>query len=123
MSRVIGFMLVTTSFPAIAASGSAAEPDATADVNTDGILLSESFEDADLARRSWYDGTTFRIAGDAVAGKGCIEYEWPDGQSGVKGSSPVRRLFEATDEVSIRFYLKVSTPRAGVGAAGTTIHT
>ena len=108
MSRVIAFMLVTTSFPAIAASGRAAEPDATADVNTDGILLSESFEDADLARRSWYDGTTFRIAGDAVAGKGCIEYEWPDHQSGVKGSSPVRRLFEATDEVSIRFYLKVS---------------
>jgi hypothetical protein len=39
MIRVIAFMLVTTSFPAIAASGWAAEPDATADVNTDGFCL------------------------------------------------------------------------------------
>ncbi len=53
----------------------------------EGIFFSESFEDADLAGRGWYDGTTFRIVGDAAAGKGCIEYEWPDRQSGVQGSS------------------------------------
>jgi hypothetical protein len=73
-----------------------------------GILFSESFEDADLTERNWYDGTNFRIVGDALAGKGCIEYEWPNRQSGVQGSSPVRHLFEPTDEVSIRFYLKLS---------------
>lgn len=82
----------------------AAEPKA----NSESILFSESFEDDDLAERGWYDGTSFRIAGDAAAGTGCIEYEWPDRQSGVKGSSPVRRLFGPTDEVSIRFYLKLS---------------
>ena len=36
-----------------------------------GVFFSESFEDADLAGRDWYDGTQFRIVGDALAGKGC----------------------------------------------------
>ena len=54
-----------------------------------------------------------------MAGKGCIEYEWTDSQSGVKGSSPVRRLFEPTEEVSIRFYLKLSE---GWGWSGRNYH-
>ena len=119
MSRLIAYMLVTASSLAITSSGWAAEPNAWADVNTDGILFSESFEDADLAGRDWYDGTTFRITGDAVAGKGCVEYEWPDRQSSVKGSSPGRRLFEPTGEVSIRFYLKLSN---GWGWSGRNYH-
>ena len=69
-------------------SGWAAEPIAGGGAKSEGILFSESFEDADLAERNWYDGTKFRIAGDAMAGKGCIEYEWPDRQSSVQGSSP-----------------------------------
>ena len=104
---------------ALAASVWAAEPKASTEATTAGILFSESFEDADLAGRGWYDGTKFRIVGDAAAGKGCIEYEWPDRQSGVKGSSPVRRLFEPTDEVSIRFYLKLSK---GWGWSGQNFH-
>ena len=102
MRRLVAFMLVTTSSLTITGSGWAAEPNTRAKVNTDGILFSESFEDADLAGRGWYDGAKFRIVGDAAAGKGCIEYEWPDRRSGVKGSSPFRRLFEPTDEVRIR---------------------
>lgn len=104
---------------ALAASGWAAEPTVQARTHTDDILFSESFEDADLADRNWYDGTKFRIVGDAAAGRGCIEYEWTDGQSGVKGSSPVRHLFEPTDEVSIRFYLKLSK---GWGWSGRNYH-
>ena len=119
MMRISVVMLVTTSSLAIAASVWAAEPNARAEVNTDGIVFSESFEDADLAGRNWYDGTTFRITGDAMAGKGCIEYEWPDRQSSVKGSSPVRHLSEPTEEVSIRFYLKLSN---GWGWSGRNYH-
>ena len=33
------------------------------------VLFSESFEDAFLAARNWYDGRQFRIAGGALAGK------------------------------------------------------
>jgi hypothetical protein len=95
------------------------EPNARAERNTDGILFSESFENADFASRGWYDGTSFRIVGGAAAGKGCIEYEWTDSQSSVKGSSPVRRLFQPTEEVSIRFYLKLSK---GWGWSGRNYH-
>lgn len=83
------------------------------------LLFSESFEDAELARRGWYDGGRFRIAGDAVAGRGCIEYEWIDAQKPVQGSSPVRHLFEPTDEVAIRFHLKLSK---GWGWSGRSYH-
>ncbi|MCU0980785.1 MAG: hypothetical protein MUF25_16670, partial [Pirellulaceae bacterium] len=97
----------------------AAEPNAGVEAKTEGILFSESFENADLAGRGWYDGTSFRVVGDPAAGKGCVEYEWPDRQSGVTGSSPVRHLFEPTDEVSIRFYLKLSQ---GWGWSGQNFH-
>jgi len=83
------------------------------------VFFRESFEDADLARRGWYDGTRSRIVGDALAGKGCIEYEWTDRKSPVSGSSPVRRLFEPADEVAIRFYLKLSK---GWGWSGQSFH-
>ena len=72
------------------------------------ILFSESFDDPNLTRRGWYDGDQFRIVPGAFAGKGCIEYDWPSRTSSVKGSSPARHLFEPTDEVYLRFYLRLS---------------
>jgi len=83
------------------------------------IFFQESFDDADLAARHWYDGREFRIAGDAVAGKGCVEYAWIEGRPKVQGSSAVRHLFEPTDEVAIRFYLKLSK---GWGWSGRNYH-
>lgn len=85
----------------------------------DGVLFSESFDDAELSKRNWYDGTAFRIVGDARAGKGCIEYEWTSPDASVSGSSAVRHLFEATDEVHLRFYLKLSK---GWGWTGRNYH-
>ena len=72
------------------------------------ILFRENFDDANLKNRQWYDMTQIRIVGDAVAGKGCIEYEWIDKKSKVQGSSGMRRLFKPTDEIYIRFYLRLS---------------
>lgn len=99
----------------------AAPPDRSArdKVNPDGLLFQESFEDPDLVKRNWYDGSRFRIVGGAAAGQGCIEYEWVDGQSNVQGSSAARRLFTPTDEVAIRFYLKLSK---GWGWSGRNYH-
>lgn len=73
-----------------------------------GILFRESFDDARLDSRGWYDGSKARIVGDAAAGKGCIEYEWSGRDQPVSGSSPWRRLFEPTDRLYYRFYLKLS---------------
>ena len=74
----------------------------------DSLLFNENFDDAEITTRDWYDGTGIRIAGDSKAGKGCIEYEWKGPDSKVSGSSSVRHLFEPTDRVGIRFYLKLS---------------
>jgi hypothetical protein len=71
------------------------------------LLFSESFEDADLSQRKWYDGAQFRIGGDAWAGRGCIEYEWTS-DARLSGSSGARHLFPPADEVWLRFYLKLS---------------
>lgn len=75
----------------------------------DSILFSESFDDAGLNKRGWYDGERFRIVADARLGQGCIEYDWParDTQA-AKGSSIARHLFEPTDEIHLRFYLRLS---------------
>lgn len=85
----------------------------------DAVCFRESFDDADLPSREWYDVGEVRIAGDAAAGKGCIEYEWTDAQSGVRGSSAARRLFEPTEELAIRFYLRLSK---GWGWSGQSFH-
>jgi hypothetical protein len=61
------------------------------------VLFSESFDDADLTKRNWYDGTKFRIVGDSWAGQGCLEYEWLGADSKVSGSSGVRRSIDPTD--------------------------
>jgi hypothetical protein len=74
----------------------------------DGVLFRESFEDHQLTRRGWYDGTKARIVGNAAAGNGCIEYAWDGPDKPLSGSSPWRHLFEPTDRVYLRFYLKLS---------------
>lgn len=84
-----------------------------------GVLVSESFEDAKLTDRGWYDAERFRIVDAAAAGKGCIEYEWADVKQVVSGSQPVRHLFEPTDEIYLRYYIKFSK---GWGWSGVNFH-
>ena len=83
------------------------------------ILFRETFDDDKVVARKWYDGNGVRIAGDAHAGTGCIEYEWTDTKSGTKGSSPLRHLFEPTDRIYVRFHLKLSK---GWGWSGREYH-
>ena len=83
------------------------------------VLFRETFDDAKLQSRGWYDVSKVRLAGQSAAGQGCIQYEWTDAQSGVRGSSPARHLFEPTDEMAIRFYLKLSK---GWGWSGQNYH-
>jgi len=70
-------------------------------------LVAESFEDAGFEARGWYDLGSMRIAEGGQAGK-CLEYEWVAGKPNTQGSAPARRLFEPTDRVYVRFYLKLS---------------
>lgn len=72
------------------------------------VLLDENFDDNQLEKRGWYDGTACRITDNTAKGKGCIEYEWTKGTQPVQGSSAQRHLFAPTGEVFIRYYLRLS---------------
>ena len=72
------------------------------------VLLSETFDDNQLDKRGWYDGSSSRISGNSMHGTGCIEYEWIKGVQQVQGSSPQRHLIKPVEEFYIRYYLKLS---------------
>ncbi len=81
-------------------------------------LFRESFNDAAVDQRGWYDGKEIRIVPDGKSGS-CIEYEWADTSGTVTGSSAKRHLFEPTDEIFIRYYLRLSK---GWGWSGRNYH-
>jgi hypothetical protein len=71
------------------------------------IFFSESFDDAELLKRKWYDGGKFAISDKQPrAGKGCLEYTWAAGGTTPASSTGARRLFDATDTVYLRFYIR-----------------
>jgi hypothetical protein len=72
-------------------------------------LFSEGFDDPQLLERQWYDGSRFTISDlHPRAGKGCIEYLWKDKSTNPANSSGIRRLFEPTNTVYLRYYIKLS---------------
>jgi nicotinamidase-related amidase len=71
-------------------------------------LVQESFEDANLKARGWYDIASTRIADGGIAGTRCLEFEWQAGDSQPRGTLILRRLFAPTNEVFVRYYLKLS---------------
>ena len=73
------------------------------------VLFREGFDDSELLRRGWYDGKLFKIAFDQTSdGKGCIEYHWKANTTMPSSSSGIRRLFEPTDTVYVRFRIRLS---------------
>ena len=92
---------------------------AAGETKAPGILFSESFDDPNVVKRGWYDSVEVKIsAKGARAGGGCIEYEWEDGGKAA-GSRGLRHLFEPTEVVYIRFYIKLSK---GWGWSGRRYH-
>lgn len=83
-----------------------------------GALFHESFDDAAVDQRGWYDGKVVRIVPNAKSGS-CIEYEWTDTSGTVTGSSAKRHLFEPREEIFIRYYLRLSK---GWGWSGRNYH-
>ena len=74
-----------------------------------GLLFQESFDDERLPQRGWYDGSRFAISAERpYAGRGCIEYRWKVGGTTPVSSSGARHLFEPTETVYLRFYIRLS---------------
>lgn len=73
------------------------------------VLFRESFDDSKLLDRGWYDGNQIRISkAHARVGGGCLEYEWKANTTTPASTSGIRRLFEPTDAVYVRFHIKLS---------------
>ena len=73
------------------------------------VLFSESFEDSQLLKRGWYDGAKFMISSDhPFAGRGCLEYAWKANTTTPASSSGIRHLFEPSETVYLRFYIRLS---------------
>jgi hypothetical protein len=113
--------------PAAAPAGAAPEagakeaaPAAAPVAAAPGFLFSEGFEDADLLKRGWYDGTKFKISTEnPYAGKGCIEFHWNAGTTTPESSSGARHPVTPTDPVYLRYYIRLSK---GWGWSGRTYH-
>ncbi len=103
--------LLKTTFRLLLLSPLILAPIRTAEGGDDGgILFREGFDDAELLKRGWYDGSKFRIsARDAYRGGGCIEFQWKDGGTTPVSSSGVRHLFPPTEQVYLRYYIKLSS--------------
>jgi hypothetical protein len=84
------------------------------------VQFSESFEDARLLERGWYDGDKFTLAArEALAGNGCLEFRWADRGTTPANSAGMRRGFEPTETVHLRFHMKLSK---GWGWTGRGYH-
>jgi hypothetical protein len=72
------------------------------------LRFRESFDDADLLKRGFYDGSKFTISEtDPAAGKGCLEFAWKAKGTTPANSTGVRRLFEPSEVIYLRCYLKL----------------
>src|SRR5262245_44093041 len=73
-----------------------------------GVLFTEGFEDGRLLERGWYDGDKFEVTRELpYAGTASMEYRWKAGATNPK-TSVVRRLFEPTETVYLRFHIRLS---------------
>jgi len=83
-------------------------------------LFREGFDDERLLDRGWYDGKRFFISADRpAAGAGCLEYRWEEGGTVPATSSGLRRLFDPTETVYLRFRMRLSE---GWGWSGRGYH-
>ncbi|MEX0774244.1 MAG: hypothetical protein WD042_00880 [Phycisphaeraceae bacterium] len=80
-----------------------------ADKNGSPVRFREHFDDAKLLQRGWYDGSKFTLDDQQPkAGAGCIEYRWQDGATKPESSDGVRHLFDPSDTVYLRCYIRLS---------------
>ncbi len=102
--------MITTIWTALALlAGSVPSPQDEPTDKATGLLFREGFDDDRLMERGWYDGAKFEIAREgAHAGDGCVAYHWKADTTTPDNSSGVRRLFDPTDTVYLRCYLKLS---------------
>ena len=104
VAKTILAMVVTT--PLIWSAGFASGAEAHSEMA--GLLFREAFDDAGLLERGWYDGQRFTISREGSFAGGCLVFHWKADTSIPDSSSGLRRLFEPTDEIYVRFQIKLA---------------
>ena len=92
----------------------------TYDIPTGTLLFAESFDNASLAARGWYDGPGGTISTTDVSpggGAGSFQCQFNSGATGCAGGKPARHKHTATDRVFLRMWLKFSANWVGSGVA------
>lgn len=81
------------------------------------LLFEESFEDANLSSRGWYDNTSVLLStAEHVAGSASsAQYRFPAAATTPTHGSGQRHKFEATASVYVSYYLKYSANWVGSG--------
>lgn len=88
----------------------------THQIGSGNVLLQESFDDANIASRGWYDGAAVAISTvEKFAGAAAMEWQWATGNSTPTGVLTSRHSFTATETLYVRFYQKHSTNWVGHG--------
>lgn len=83
------------------------------------VLFLESFEDASLAARGWYDVNQVRISTREHANGSAASFEcrFETGATECTGGVPGRRLFDALDELYFSYWVKYDKGWVGSGRA------
>ena len=81
----------------------------------DSLLLEERFEDAQFARRGWYDGAGFVLStAEHIAGSTrSAEFRWRRGGTTPTTGGAIRRKFTPSDSVHVSYWVKYSTNYTG----------
>lgn len=80
--------------------------------------ISESFEDLNWAARGWYDNTAHGVLETSGCySKNCLKWAWPAGATTPTNGQGVRKLFTPTEQVFLRYYVKVDPNWVGSGVS------
>ena len=74
------------------------------------VLFHESFDDAQLESRNWYDGTNTSLSapGHTASSSRSLEYRFDAGSTKPSTGSPLRRKFAPSDSVYLSYHVKYS---------------
>ncbi|MBT8488803.1 MAG: hypothetical protein KJO65_08290 [Gemmatimonadetes bacterium] len=80
------------------------------------MFFEESFEDADLRSRGWYDNTDMTLTmAESFSGRRALEVRFEDGARTPTFRNALRRLFPPTTSVYVSFWVKYSGDWIGSG--------
>ncbi|MDZ4864536.1 MAG: hypothetical protein SGJ01_13960 [Gemmatimonadota bacterium] len=109
-------VVASTTTPALADTALVTITDTTTPPPGAAVLLAETFEDAAVAGRGWYDNTNPAISTvERHSGAGALQMAFPAGGTVATKGGAVRHKFAGTDRVFLRYWVKYSANWIGSG--------